>query len=112
LNSMKNLIYSLMFVFTFLSVVQGEESIPMYTWDRGLALTQETQYQYLGFCSDQDCPKMVNPKSIGDAPFSWIPFAGVKKPFIVKTPFVEPHEKEGDIWKGMAAFVKEILRKQ
>ena len=36
----------------------------------------------------------------------------IKKPFIVKTPFVEPHEKEGDIWKGLVAFVKEILRKQ
>ena len=55
---------------------------------------------------------MVTPKSIGDAPLSWIPDPSIKKPFIVKTPFVEPHEKEGDIWKGMAAFVKEILKKQ
>ncbi len=55
---------------------------------------------------------MVKPKSIGDAPFSWIPYAGVKRPFIVKTPFVMPHEKEGDIWKGLGAFADQILRKQ
>ena len=101
-----------MLVFTFLSTAQSEESIPIYTWDRGLALTQDTQYQYFGFCSDPDCSKMVTPKSIGDAPLSWIPDPSIKKPFIVKTPFVDPHEKEGDIWKGMAAFVKEILQKQ
>jgi hypothetical protein len=47
-----------------------------------------------------------------DAPLSWIPDPSIKKPFIIKTPFVEPHEKEGDIWKGMAAFVKEILKEQ
>ncbi len=67
-----------MFVFTFLSMAQGEESIPVYTLDRGLALTQETRYQDFDFCSDQDCPKMVNPKSISDTPFSWIPYTGVK----------------------------------
>jgi hypothetical protein len=27
-------------------------------------------------------------------------------------PFVEPHEEEGDIWKGMAAFIDQILKKQ
>jgi hypothetical protein len=91
---------------------QGEESVPIYRWDRGLALTRDTQYQYFGFCSDRDCPKMRKPESIGGAPFSWIPYAGVKRPFIVKTPFVMPHEKESDIWKGMATFIDQILRKQ
>jgi hypothetical protein len=55
---------------------------------------------------------MRKPESIGGAPFSWIPYAGVKRPFIVKTPFVMPHEKESDIWKGMATFIDQILRKQ
>jgi len=69
------------------------------------ATTLDTQYQYFGFCSERDCPKMVNPKSIGDAPFSLVPHTGLKMPFIIKTPFVEPLEKEGDIWKGMLALL-------
>jgi hypothetical protein len=27
-------------------------------------------------------------------------------------PFVEPHEEEGDIWKGMVAFIDQILKKR
>ncbi len=55
---------------------------------------------------------MFNPKSIGEVPLSCIPDPSIKKPFIIKTPFVEPREREGAIWKGMAAFVDEILKKQ
>jgi hypothetical protein len=40
------------------------------------------------------------------------PDPSIKKPFMIKTPFVEPHEKEGDIWKGIAAFIDPILKKQ
>lgn len=90
----------------------GEELIPIHTWDRGIAVTQETQYQYFGFCSGWDCSDMRKPEFLGDAPFSVIPYSSIKKPFIVKTPFVMPNEKEGDIWKGLAEFVEQVQGKE
>jgi hypothetical protein len=36
----------------------------------------------------------------------------IKRPFIIKTPIVEPHEKDGDIWEGMAGFIDQIPKKQ
>jgi hypothetical protein len=93
-------------------VALGDESVPVYTWDRGLSVTPTTQYQYFGFCSEPDCSKMRKPESLGSAPFNVIPDPSIKKPFIVKTPFVMPHEKESVIWKGLAAFVEQVLSKQ
>ena len=109
---LKTLICFVLLAVPLLLVAQGDESVPIYTWDRGLTLKPETLFQYCGFCSEPSCSKMNKPKSIDDAPFSVIPDPSIKKPFIIKTPFVEPHEKEGDIWRGMAAFVKQILGKQ
>jgi hypothetical protein len=90
----------------------GEDMLPIYTWDRGLDPTKVTDYQYFGFCSDRDSSRMRKPESLGSAPFTVIPDPSIKKPFIVKTPFVTPNEKEGDIWKGLANFVKQIQHKQ
>jgi len=90
----------------------GDDLTPIYTWDRGIAASQDTKYQYFGFCSGRDCSTMRKPESLGRAPFSVIPWVAVKQPFIVKTPFVMPNEKEGDIWKGLAEFVEQIQRKQ
>jgi hypothetical protein len=55
---------------------------------------------------------MRKPESLGSAPFSVIPYTSIKRPFIVKTPFVEPNEQESDIWKGLAAFVEQFRNKQ
>jgi len=109
---MKTLILLAMLAVTLPIAAEGEEPAPVYTWDRGLAVTQETRYQYFGFCSDPDCTKMVKPRSLGTAPFSVIPDRSIKRPFIVKTPLVMPNEKESDIWRGLAAFVTQILLKQ
>jgi hypothetical protein len=108
----KILIFYVMFALMFPFCAQGEEPVPIHTWDRGLAATPTTSYQYFGFCSGQDCSRMRKPRSLGSAPFSVIPDSSIEKPFIVKTPFAMPYEKESDIWKGMAAFVKQILQKQ
>jgi hypothetical protein len=111
-GSMKNLILLAMFVLMLPIAAGAGESVPIYTWARGLTLTPETLYQYFGFCSDPDCSKMLKPVSLGSAPFSVIPDPSIKRPFIVKTPFVMSNEKESDIWKGLAAFVKQVLNKQ
>lgn len=91
---------------------EGEESVPIHTWDRGLTVTPNTLYQYFGFCSGPDSARMSKPASLGSAPFSVIPYISIKKPFIVKTPFVMPDEKESDIWKGLAAFVEQLPNNQ
>jgi hypothetical protein len=106
---MKTLIFLAMVALMFPIATEGEESVPVYTWNRGLALTPTTSFQYFGFCSGADCSKMRKPESLGSAPFSVIPDPPIKKPFIVKTPFVMPNEREGDIWKGLTALVKEVL---
>jgi len=109
---MKTLIFLAMVALMLPIAAEGEESVPVYTWDRGLAVTPTTSYQYFGFCSEPDCSKMRKPESLGSTPFSVIPDPSIKKPFIVKTPFVMPNEKESDIWKGLASFVEQILHKQ
>jgi len=109
---LRNLIVSAILAVMLPIAAGGEDMPPIHTWDRGLAVTQDTEYQYFGFCSDRDCSKMRKPESLGNAPFTVIPDPSIKKPFIVKTPFVMPNEKEGDIWKGLADFVEQIQRKQ
>jgi hypothetical protein len=109
---MKSLILLAMFALVLPIAAGAGESVPIYTWDRGLTLTPETPYQYFGFCSEPGCSKLLKPESLGSAPFSVIPDPSIKRPFIVKTPFVMPHEKESDIWKGLAAFVDKVLSKQ
>ncbi len=108
---MKILILIAMFALMCPFVAEGEESPPIYTWDRGLPVTPTTSYQYFGFCSGRIVQRCVN-RNLWNAPFSVIPDPSIKKPFIVKTPLVVPHERESDIWKGMAAFVKQILSRQ
>jgi hypothetical protein len=110
-RKLKTLICLLMLVVMLPVMAEGEWMAPIYNWDRGLVVTPETLYKYFGFCSEPDCWKMRK-VDISDAPFTVIPLDSVKKPFIVRTPFMEPYETDDDIWKGMAEFVKEILRKQ
>jgi len=43
---------------------------------------------------------------------SWVKQHEPQRPFIVKTPFVMPNGKEGDIWKGLAEFVNQIQGKK
>jgi hypothetical protein len=109
---MKNLILFSMLALMLPVTTEGGESVPIYTWDRGLTVTPNTLYQYFGFCSGPDCSQMRKPESLGSAPFSVIPYTSIKRPFIVKTPFVMPNEKGSDIWKGLAAFVEQFRNKQ
>ena len=60
---------------------EGEESVPIHTWNRGLTVTPNTLYQYFGFCSGPDCARMSKPASLGSAPFSVIPYISIKKTF-------------------------------
>ncbi len=109
---MKILILFAMLALMLPITTEGGESVPIYTWDRGLIVTPNTLYQYFGFCSEPHCSQMRKPESLGSALFSVIPDRSIKRPFIVKTPFVMPSEKESDIWKGLAAFVKQVLNRQ
>jgi len=109
---MKILILFAMLALMLPITTEGGESVPIYTWDRGLIVTPSTLYQYFGFCSEPHCAQMRKPDSLGSAPFSVIPYISIKRPFIVKTPFVMPNEKESDIWKGLAAFVEQFRNKQ